>query len=201
MNSQDEWISNFNSTTQLIEDLNTEINDRNILLRNNTNTAKQNNIIRSRMATITNEIVKLEGLMSSFATSGKVTDKEFTRRHDLIANLKGKKERVFSLFKAPNSHQEGKVGRNQLFETSSNRPAKGRAWGKAEETDESRHASDQELLLRNQEYFQQQDESLDLLADAIRRQKEIGLGITSEVDSQNDMLDDLSLRTDQVGHR
>lgn len=49
--------------------------------------------------------------------------------------------------------------------------------------------------------IQKQDEDLEKLSALIRRQKDIGITISNELDLQNKMLDDLSVQVDTTESR
>ncbi|KAI8927780.1 hypothetical protein BC831DRAFT_451048 [Entophlyctis helioformis] len=67
-----------------------------------------------------------------------------------------------------------------------------------QETDETRPLDNQGLLQLQRATLDQQESELDSLSSIIRRQREIGLAMSNELDSQNQLLDELNHQVDRV---
>ena len=73
--------------------------------------------------------------------------------------------------------------------------------GPREESDDTRGYDNHGMLERQQQIMRQQDQGLDLLAQSIARQKNMGLAIGNELEDQNEMLDELSEAMDNTDRR
>ncbi len=69
------------------------------------------------------------------------------------------------------------------------------------ETEITRKLDNNGVVSHQTQLMQRQDESLDKLSQVIQRQKQMGLQINEELDLQNDLLDELALRTETTDSR
>nr|CAB3262574.1 uncharacterized protein LOC100180517 [Phallusia mammillata] len=58
-----------------------------------------------------------------------------------------------------------------------------------------------EFRRRQEQVIKEQDAGLDALADALKRQKNIGINIGTEADYQSDLIDDITVRATQTDSR
>ena len=127
----------------------------------------------------------------TFSSSKKVGEGELARRMDLMKNLKmdilGLEKEVESQSVASSVAAQRQI----LFAGSPSSSGSRRKFGVAQETDKTRPLDDSQLLSLQSQLMNQQDEALDTLSTVIRRQKQIGLAITQELDYHNQLLDDL----------
>ncbi|KAI8906722.1 Phox homologous domain-containing protein [Gorgonomyces haynaldii] len=108
---------------------------------------------------------------------------EINRRKDLLVSLKSELEQ---LKKETDKITQPTPDRAQLLGT----PLKsGRKFGVAQETQETRQLDNGGLVQLQQRQMQDQDRALEQLSQIVSRQKEIGIAIGQELDSQNKLLD------------
>lgn len=82
--------------------------------------------------------------------------------------------------------------RLQLLEPQSSNGGSKRKFGvKAQETEVTRPLDNQQLLVVHQKIIRKQDQELEMLASVVRRQKEIGMAISDEVEFQNGLLEEV----------
>ncbi|KAH8176550.1 PX domain-containing protein [Sarocladium implicatum] len=140
--------------------------------------------------------------------SKRIGEGEVRRRRDLISTARMERDGLDKLSNSISSGSgAGASGGSQGPASSSDkaallqggRPAGGRVLGgPVPETDKTRELDNQGVLLLQQREMQDQDQALDELAAIIRRQKEMGMDISDEVDRQNEMLGQLDDDTTRV---
>jgi len=127
----------------------------------------------------------------SVAARTKITDREFTRRRDLLTNLVERKQQLISLAKASPSNNVSSAERDDLMS------GKGRSFG-ARETEQTRNLDSQGLLVMQNTVIDAQDQTIDRLGDSVLRTMKIAKTINQEADVHNAILDDLSVKTDKT---
>lgn len=163
-------------------------------------------------------LVKAGGLLSSLTDglkkmqeSGRIGDGEIRRRRDLISAARMERDGLDKLassmpgsastaaIRAGSSVAESSsTNRNTLLGSPRTRPT-GRVLGAPlPETDKTRELDNHGVLQLQQQEMQAQDLQLDQLAAIIRRQKEMGIQITEEVERQTELLDATDRDTDRV---
>ena len=159
-------------------------------------------------------IASLEDGLKSLSTgsawdSAKLGDGELRRRKDMMASAGREKEGLDNLLSAMAaktaldrtvaSVQEkgtlvGKHGQNGTSHSS--RPSTGRVLGK--ETDKTRALDNTGVVQLQKQLMQEQDEDVTVLAQAVARQKELGIQIQEELAVQGEMLNLLDEDVDRV---
>lgn len=146
--------------------------------------------------------------LSSDAWGGeKLREGELRRRKDLLASARREKEGLESLLSAmiTKSHVDQTVAaaqeKAQLTGSSKNhqnngKPTGGRVLGR--ETDRTRVLDNQGVLQLQKQLMEEQDEDVMVLAQAVARQKELGMAIHQELKVQNEMLGMLDEDVDRV---
>lgn len=110
---------------------------------------------------------------------------ELARRRDLMKNLKNDMVCLEQKLDSSSIPSSFAAQRQSLLSGSR------RKFGLAQETDVTRPLDDSQLLSLQSQIMNQQDEALDALSSVIKRQKQIGMAITQELDYHNQILDDL----------
>jgi regulator of vacuolar morphogenesis len=142
---------------------------------------------------------------------GNVGAGELRRRRDLLGSAKVEKEGLEKLAVslavksqgASNSSANGgavatQQDKNALFGPGVSRPS-GRVLGApVPETERTRELDNEGVLQLQKQMMQDQDLDVDELAKIVRRQKEMGLAIQSELELQNDMLKRVDQDVDRV---
>lgn len=134
--------------------------------------------------------------------SEKLGEGELRRRRDLLASVRREKEGLENLLSAmiTKSHVDKTIATAQektdlvgsSSASSALKPATGASGGGGRvlgrETAKTRALDNQGVLQLQQQYMQEQDEDIMTLAQAVRRQKELGVAIQEELVVQNEML-------------
>ena len=128
--------------------------------------------------------------------SEKLGDGELRRRKDLVASARKEKESLENLLNAMVAKsrvdatvedKKALIGDSTSNSSSNHVPPKtGRVLGK--ETKRTRELDNQGVLQLQQQLMKEQDEDVMVLAQAVRRQKELGVAIQEELMVQNEML-------------
>lgn len=126
--------------------------------------------------------------------SEKLGEGELRRRRDLLASAHREREGLENLLTAmiAKAHVDKTVAEAQekhdlISSSKSSVPTTGgRVLGR--ETEKTRVPDNQGVLQLQQQYMQEQDEDIQTLAQAVRRQRELGVAIQEELVLQNEML-------------
>jgi len=116
---------------------------------------------------------------------GSLTPWERERRVRLCEGLQSSLQKVMAEFKGDSSRVTGQVA--DLGTT---------GWGNEDESENTSYLSTDQLLQRNRTSEREQDAGLEALSRVVSQQKRIASAIGNEVDDQNDLLDDITDRTD-----
>lgn len=193
----DAWLMEHDSVNRLADEIMADINERNKLVRAGTNPVTLNGVIRRKLNTFQTNITNLEQQLDQASRSYTITEKELARRQGLTMSLRSRKDQLNSSFNKnmePGSASD--ASRDALLNN-----APGRAFGQAAhvESEETQGLDNNTLLFRQQQILKEQDQGLDALSSIIARQKNTGLTIGAELDSQKDLLDDLENGMDHTG--
>ncbi|KAI3639827.1 hypothetical protein MIR68_002141 [Amoeboaphelidium protococcarum] len=136
----------------------------------------------------------------------KLSDKEVIRRLDVIQNLSRQKdsllEQVSHIKSLVNNSSTGdqSAERRELLDVSSSyAPSSVRIFGKS--AAEIERMDNRELQDHSVQVIASQDQQLDVLLQSIRRQKQVGIAISDELDVQKAMIDELDAGVDRTQAR
>ncbi len=147
------------------------------------------------------------GLKNLSSGSSKLTDAELRRRRDLVSNASREKDGLESLQSAmvaksaldrtvASAQEKSSLVGTQNGSANSKAPTSGRVLGK--ETDKTRALDNQGVLQLQKQLMQEQDEDVNVLAQAVAKQKELGIQIQEELEIQSEMLGMLNEDVDRV---
>ncbi|KAK5989872.1 Vacuolar morphogenesis-like-like protein [Cladobotryum mycophilum] len=151
-------------------------------------------------------LVKASGLVNTLGDgvrkmqeANRLGDGELRRRRDLISAAKMERDGLDKLASSmPGSASpSGRTGLNQSL--GGHKPAQGgRVLGAVSETAKTRELDNQGVLMLQKQEMHAQDAQIEQLAAIIRRQKEMGIQISEEVERQTELLDSLEADVDRV---
>ena len=149
-----------------------------------------------------NKIIKpnleqLSDCLTYLLNNQKIDKREYSKRQVLLDSLRTDLDGLFGDLDALNSKDSNK---KNLF-SNSRRVLGGATNGNAKETNETLPLDNQELLQQQLQIHQQQDQDVAQLRKLIQRQKEIGLTINTEVEEQNELLDQFGQDVDNTNDR
>ncbi|KAJ3326137.1 hypothetical protein HDV06_000013 [Boothiomyces sp. JEL0866] len=179
------WIQEYESLVSFISEIRTFlVNKERYVKGGDTSAAQANKIQAMKGLRQVEEIVgNLEASLKDPATKNSLSAGEISRRFDLLNNIKATAKQIqseSSSVPAPNV---------EISQPSTQSPRSTRKFGVAQETERTRNLDNQDLLQLQSQEMKMQDNQLDSLAQIIKRQKEIGLTISNELDAQNAMLE------------
>ena len=160
-----------------------------------------------------NQLNELDKALARVQEDGgreKLGEGELRRRRDMLAAARKEKEDLESLLlaMAQKKDLDDVVGRNQNLLTGAQETAghgrkppvaglgKGRVLG--QETSKTRELDNSGILDLQKQTMQEQDEDVNMIADAVRRQKQLAIQINEELAVQNEMLSFLDEDTTRV---
>ena len=152
-----------------------------------------------RLANATFE--QLQSSLTESATTNELTHGEVSRRQNLLQNVGNQLRNLENLAsqttfqKANQPHSEHSEARKQLFESS--KPKSSRKFG-VMETEATRVLDNAGLLQLQTDQMKMQDQVVDSLASVVKRQKEISLAISHELDLQNGLLEQVNDSVERV---
>lgn len=184
----DSWLVDHERCVQLGQDIMQKINDRNKQNRTSKPYTKLSAEIRSSMKQYSGDVQKLRNGLIRATTSYHITQREVERRQVMIDNITTQEKQIEQAFR-----NEGGESRYNLIAGGTDQSD---PWGVREEPDELKGLGNDEIRVQQQTIIKVQDQGLEALSEVIARQKNMALDIGNEVDSQNDLIDDI---TDHAG--
>jgi len=185
----DAWIYEYEKATQSSNEISASINEYHQQTKDSVQTAKLSATIRRSLVQLTKDIATLE---DGIRNSTQITERERTRRGDLIRSLTVRKDQLSdSLNRNPTSREElvGSGGVN----------SKKRAWGqKIEETEHTKDLSNDQLLSQQKGVMTEQDGLLDALSASVAKQKDIAITIDGELNIHGKLITDLDVKTENT---
>jgi len=199
--SEADWLNEYEAVSARGQELMNKVADRNRAARNSSAHVRLTTDISKLLKSFSRDIANLKSSLR--LTSLSVTGRELQRREALVDALVTKERQIEDSLKADGSNS--RVGSAALFETGRRRQTPDVVgWGGDDVADDDDTAcllSNDELRQEQRRVIREQDEGLDALADILARQKTIGLTIGDEVDTQNEMLDDIRENVENVHGR
>ncbi|KAM8945693.1 syntaxin-8 [Pelodytes ibericus] len=184
----DPWLSAYDDTHHLAQEIAEKIHERNRYLRNGENPVKVNVALRSLMQNLNGKLQHLRESLLRSVSMRQITQLEGDRRQNLVDELLTKEKRLQMLFKSEGVEPD--VVRSSLM-TGGTSAARHNPW-LLEEPEETRGLGFGEIRVQQQRIIAEQDAGLEALSSIIARQKQMGQDIGNELDEQNEIIDDLT---------
>ncbi|XP_075375318.1 syntaxin-8 isoform X2 [Mycteria americana] len=184
----DPWLSLYDATCQITQEIAEKIQERNRYQRNGESSAKLNVIIRSSLQNLREKIDQLKDLLLRAVSTHQITQLEGDRRQNLVDDLLTRQKQLQASYK--NEGTEPDVIRSSLM-TGGVKRGVTNPW-LLEESEETRGLGFDDLRQQQRRIIEEQDAGLDALSSIISRQKQMGQEIGNELDEQNEIIDDLT---------
>jgi regulator of vacuolar morphogenesis len=192
------WTQELDSLVSFLSEIRSFLNDRDKLVQKGDTTQAQASKFQARKG-IRLALETHDRLLDSLSANSSLSAGEVQRRKDLLLNIRNQlTEMDRSSQQASSSAQQSSRARTELLGTSPGTGRTTRKFGVALETEQTRVLDNQGLLQLQQQQLQSQDHMLDSLVDVVRRQKEIGLTISNELEIQNQLLNQVNDQVDRV---
>ncbi|KAM3921934.1 syntaxin-8 [Leptodactylus fuscus] len=185
----DPWLSMYDFTYHLAQEIAEKIHERNRYLRNGENPVKINLSVRTLLKRLEESIGQLRDSLLRSVSTRQITQLEGDRRQTLIDELLTKERQLQMSFKGDGTEPD--VIRSSLMSGGGAGPSPYNPWV-LEEPEETRGLGIGDLKQQQQRMIREQDAGLDALSNIIARQKQMGYDIGNELDEHNEIIDDLT---------
>ncbi|XP_061181988.1 syntaxin-8-like [Saccostrea echinata] len=194
--ASDTWLAEYDACARLGQTLMENITERNKHSRTSSQYTKLSAHIRVSMKQFTQSLNKLKQNLVRASSSYHITQREVERRQMMMDNLTTKEKQIDQAFK-----NEASASRSSLMGGGASGFGGRDPWGVRDEPEEYEGMDNQGIAQQQQTIIQEQDRGLESLSKVISRQKQMAIDIGNEVDSQNDLIDDIGDHMDQTKTR
>ncbi|XP_069510678.1 syntaxin-8 isoform X2 [Ambystoma mexicanum] len=177
----DPWISMYDATCYLAQDIAENIHEHNRYLRNGENPAKLNMTVRHQMHSLKEKISQLKQSLLRAVSMHQITQLEGDRRQNLVDELLTRERQLQASFKSDGSEPD--LIRSSLMAGGGPQNISN-PW-LIEEPEEIRGLGFGEIKQQQQRIIQEQDAGLDALSAILGRQKQMGHDIGNELEEQS----------------
>ncbi|XP_053566014.1 syntaxin-8 [Bombina bombina] len=185
----DSWLTAFENTQILAQEIAEKIHERNRFLRNGENPLKINVTLRSLMQNLHGKIEQLRDSLLRSISTRQITQYDGDQRQSLLDELLTKERQLQTAFKSDGTEPD--IVRSSLLAGSAGNGSRRNPWV-MEEPEETRGLAIGELQQHQHRIIAEQDAGLDALSSIIARQKQMGHDIGNELEGQNEIIDDLT---------
>jgi len=197
MSTKDSWLLEYDRINQYANEVSADIKNYHSTQRSDPNSTKLGAVARRKLVQLTTDIAKLDDQVG--VGGPKTTEKELERRKQLVIGLGNRKDQLAQLM------SDGGISVGGADRLDSGPKQGSRAWGKTaappQETEITKDLDNGGLLRYQQAQMGEQDSLLDHLGNSISKQKEIALTISTELEGQNEILDDLHGHVERTDSR
>ncbi|CAF3852348.1 unnamed protein product [Rotaria magnacalcarata] len=181
-------IQNHESCKNYAQEINENINEFNKLPNGSSQRAKKSSTIRTMISELNKDVDKLSKDLTTQSRNGAITQREANRRRTLVDAIKQSKEEI------EKSMREG-------FNNYSSRDRMDPRLVPAVETESTQGLTNEEMTGVRTNLRKSNDEAIDALHAIVKRQKEIGIVMHTEVDRHNEIIDTITDRTGLLDSR
>eukprot|EP00741_Cyanophora_paradoxa_P009707 tig00001604_g9404.t1 len=199
-NQDAKWLEDYNQAKLLCDEVFNGVQERVRIQKGGAETSKLSVQLRTKLEQLSNQISTLDSKLA-VADPKKMTEKEISRRTDLLANLSNRRDqlvRQLQSVRAPASE----TSRSMLL-PGGNGPSAGRASARIDgsETDDTRALGSRDVLTLQKTMLDQQDNVLDALSASVGRTKEVSIAINDELSVHQKLLGELTDGVDRTQGR
>ncbi|XP_078348976.1 syntaxin-8-like isoform X2 [Oculina patagonica] len=194
----DTWLSEFKTVEKYGQDIMEKINERNQIRRNGGNYNKVQSDVRIMLKTFSKDLNNLKQSLLRASSSYHVTEREIDRRQNMLDQLLTREKQMNAAFQQEAGQSD--FGRSSLLATNPRGPASTNPFDEPEAFPDSNVSID-DMRRQQHQIIAEQDQGLEALSGIIQRQKMMGQAISDEVDTHNEILDDIDTRMDHTHQR
>ncbi|XP_070186771.1 syntaxin-8-like isoform X2 [Littorina saxatilis] len=192
--ASDSWLSEYETCSQLGQQIMETINERNKHSRTSSNYTKLSANVRTTLRQFQTDLNRLKQNLMRASSSYHITQREVERRQRLLDGLLTKEKQIDQASK----NEGGESRQSLLGPPTDSFSAAGDPWA---EPEQFQGVSSSALQHQQQHVLREQDQGLEALGRVISRQKQMALDIGDEVDLQNEIIDDITDHVDSTGNR
>jgi SYP5 family syntaxin len=145
---------------------------------------------RRKLQTLSSKIGSLENSLNTTATSSNITQREASRRTEMVHSLRLRRDQLKDMMSRDSSRQSE---RTKLLGSGSASSSQ-----RGVETDATAGLDSQGIVQMQKQALRSQDDQIEELGKAVRNTKHVALAINDEVDLQARLLDDLDSAVDHT---
>lgn len=202
-NDNDPWLIEYESCEKLYREIEGLLNVRELEQKSSEKYVLYSSQVRLRLKQFTDEVQQLSHKLRGLATSKAVTLDEEERRQRMLELLQSRNILLNQRFQ--NRNNSHTLERQELIGPSTSKakktemPTTGWLDSDDDDYDDKQPLLSEKVLKQQQQYLlKEQDDGLNELASIVSRQKNIAITISSEVDLQNELVDDLLVKMDKT---
>lgn len=196
----DKWLLDYDACLHRAQDVMEMITERNRQPRDSSLYMKKTGEIHSSLSAFNRDISRLRDSLNQSAVQRRFTERECDRRQTMMDQLVTRQKQLELTFE--NRDQRSIQRSNLLGGTSAFADD---PWSAVEErANQESHdhtMSVDQIRQQQQQIIAEQDRGLDVLSRVVGRQKQIAVDIGNEVESQNEIIDDIVDHTDVTSTR
>jgi len=177
----DSFLSDIDRLERLAEEIFVDVNEKSRLAKRQENTARISSAIRRKINQLTAELNTLD---SDLAQTTRISEKERTRRQDLLVKLANKRDQLNSM-----SKDDYDASRDALLSGA-------RSWG--QESEHTRDLDNKGLNDYTTNLMKVQDDHLDKLSKTISRTTELAKGVGVETEEHIKIITDIEGKVDHA---
>ncbi|XP_063681529.1 syntaxin-8-like [Bolinopsis microptera] len=186
----DNWVGEYRALEQAGDAIMELIAERNRVTGGGGEGLKISSRIRQAQNNFNHDLTALQRELQSDKSSKKLSPKEYDRRNNMLNEAKIRKIQIAKSFEETRASGATPFGggiSNKGYQP--------------EENERTQGYSNRELQSQQQQAMAVQDEGLARISNIVKRQKEIGLTIGDEIDGQNELIEEITDKTDETGNR
>ncbi|XP_015369497.1 PREDICTED: syntaxin-8 [Diuraphis noxia] len=203
-NDNDPWLIEYESCEKLYREIEGILNVRELEQKSSEKYVLYSSKVRLRLKQFTDEVQQLSHKLRELAKSKAVTLDEEERRQRKLELLQSRNILLNQRFQ--NRNNSHTLERQELMRPSTSKAKKTEmpttGWLDSDDddyNDDKQPLLSEKVLKQQQQYLiKEQDDGLNELASIVSRQKNIAITISSEVDLQNELVDDLLVKIDKT---
>lgn len=191
--SSEKWLNDYKLIERLVQSISQNLSERSKYPKSSTNYGKISLSVRTLLSKLSNNIIILSRDLDTLSMGqGKLTTLELNRRVTLLNQLKTNEKQFEQLVRDETSIAKDKLIDNQTSDLINFVP---------EETEETYVMNSEQLMAYQDRVLADQDRGLENLSSIIGNQKRIAGTIGNEVERQNNLMDSMADRMENLNER
>ncbi|KAG1170711.1 hypothetical protein G6F70_007526 [Rhizopus microsporus] len=213
MYTSESWLDEYHTMSNTAREVRSLMNRKHTHMARNEISASHQCTVQAKklLVFLSAKLSTLESGLNSLSTI--LSEGELRRRQDMVSSLKDEKDALMQLANTSaradqqleqQKQQPVTQERKALFnEIKPERKGMGRAFGAAykkqlQETEVTRGLDNEGLVVYQDQLMKEQDQQIEQFSSILARQKQLGITIGHELDTQNQLLDELDADVDRT---
>ncbi|KAJ8766517.1 hypothetical protein K2173_023764 [Erythroxylum novogranatense] len=185
--ASDPWVKEYHEAVKIADDISGMIPDRSSFPTTGPEAQRHASSMRRKITILGTRLDSLQSLSSKLPATQQISEKEMTRRKDMIANLRIKVNQMASTLNMSNfANRDSLLGPEIMSTDAMNR---------------TQGLDNQGLVGLQRQIIKEQDEGLEKLEETVVSTKHIALAVNEELDLHTRLIDDLDQHVDVTDSR